>query len=69
MAVLPGLAEKSGRNIEVAVRRVTTVPGWPDLISDSCESEVELEHVIRRLLLFEFIYFIFVLFYLSLNLP
>lgn len=71
MAVLPGLAEKTGRNNEGTVRRGSTVPGWPDLISDSSsESEMELERVIHRLFFkFEFINFISVLFYLIFNLP
>ena len=52
MAVLPGLAEKTGRNNEGTVRRGSTVPGWPDLVSDSSsESEMELERVIHRLFL------------------
>ena len=42
----------------------------PDLISDlSSESEMELEQVSHPLLLFKFIYFIFVLFYLSFYFP
>ena len=55
----------------MTVRRGSTVPGWPDLISDSSsESEMELERVIHRLFFkFEFINFISVLFYLSFNLP